>query len=382
MNLMSLESLRKIRESESYNNLMQMWNLPVYYQIRFQEIAKPLETALSSSEILQSSSSQYKLKATQLAQAAISDCFSPDKYLAPLGHRFFQLSLQILSRYKVWALQCLESFETAAVTDMKRSETSKNLQKLENNKKSISKSASEKDLPAAATGRLACGLSDLVSIHCDVLQLTSVAGGLISSPSSSLDLSPAVEAALAELSSVLPKISSAVSSHLSAGPLKSLKSVVDIPRMYRRTNRETPSKPCSYVVSLVESLAEFLTTQQAVTGLEVTREWLTTSAEVVVSQFLLQVQDVLTNVTKMEESLRKLKKVRGGAGERDRDRTVGLSDDDKIRLQLYLDVSYFLRELSSGRLADLVLVTESQEGVMIRRVVEEAVQRFINDLNL
>ena len=135
--------------------------------------------------------------------------------------------------------------------------------------------------------------------------------------------------------------------------------------------------------SLLLSIAGILDRLLAlVTGLEVTRQWLTTSAEVVVSQFLLQVQDVLTNVTKMEESLRKLKKVRGGAGERDRDRTVGLSDDDKIRLQLYLDVSYFLRELSSGRLAALVLVTESQEGVMIRRVVEEAVQRFINDLNL
>merc|ERR1719228_330610 len=206
MNLMSLESLRKIRESESYKNLMQMWNLPVYYQIRFQEIARPLETALSSTEITASTSSQYKLKATQLAQAAISDCFSPDKYLAPLGHRFFQLSLQILSRYKVWSLQCLESFETAAVTDMKRSETSKNLQKLETNKKSISKSASDKDLSAAATGRLAASLSDLINIHCDILQLTSVAGGLISSPSSTLDISPAVEAALAELSSVLPKI--------------------------------------------------------------------------------------------------------------------------------------------------------------------------------
>ena len=43
----------------------------------------------------------------------------------------------------------------------------------------------------------------------------------------------------------------------------------------------------------------------------------------------------------------KLKKVRekSGAGGAEKDKTGGLSDDDKIRLQLYIDVSFFLREL-------------------------------------
>ena len=49
----------------------------------------------------------------------------------------------------------------------------------------------------------------------------------------------------------------------------------------------------------------------------------------------------------MEESLKKLKKVRerggasGGAGAGRAG--AGLSDDDKIRLQLYIDVMYFAR---------------------------------------
>ena len=327
MNVTSMESLNKIRESESYNNFMQMWNLPVYYQIRFQEIAKPLETVLSSSEMTKSESGEFKLEATRLAVAAILDCFSSDKYLRSLGHRFFQLSLQILSRYKVWSLHCLESFEGGSGSDMKRSETSKNLQKLENAgaKKTLSKSASDKDLAAAAKERFCCSLSDLVSLHCDILQLSSAAPGLICPPASSLDLGPAVQATLAELTSVLPRISAVISSHVSAGPLKSLKSVVDIPRMYRRTNRETPSKPCTYVVSLLDSLAEFYRTGEAVAGREVTGQWVRSSVGVVLAQYLLQVQDVLSNVTKMEESLRKLKKVRGGGGAGDRDKSGGLS---------------------------------------------------------
>ena len=46
----------------------------------------------------------------------------------------------------------------------------------------------------------------------------------------------------------------------------------------------------------------------------------------------------MANVSKMEESLRKLKKVRerggAGAGERGTKEGDGLSDDDKIRLQV------------------------------------------------
>ena len=62
--------------------------------------------------------------------------------------------------------------------------------------------------------------------------------------------------------------------------------------------------------------------------------------------------------------------------------TFNFADDDKIRLQLYLDVSYFLKELGSGSLGDLAVMTGSEKGAMIRQVVEESVDRFINELNL
>ena len=48
--------------------------------------------------------------------------------------------------------------------------------------------------------------------------------------------------------------------------------------------------------------------------------------------------DVLMSVKKMEESLKRLKKVRGtdkGQG------SHGMSDDDKIRQQLILDIQHF-----------------------------------------
>ena len=53
--------------------------------------------------------------------------------------------------------------------------------------------------------------------------------------------------------------------------------------------------------------------------------------------------EVLTSVKKMEDSLKRLKKVRGtdkGQG------STGMSDDDKIRQQLILDINSFGEQVS------------------------------------
>ena len=47
--------------------------------------------------------------------------------------------------------------------------------------------------------------------------------------------------------------------------------------------------------------------------------------------------DVLTSVRKMEESLKRLKRGKGASNAAQQ----GMTDDDKIRLQLYLDVQQF-----------------------------------------
>ena len=174
MNLTTEESVSKLRSQEIYNNFLQSWNLPVYFQIRFQEIAKPLETLLNGIELVKSNSG-CNLKVTEEAKIAISKCFNPDIFLRPLAHRFFKLSLQIFFRYQVWALMCLNLFkdgpEPEVIQDMKRSETSKDFQKLDiNKKKSMKKSASDQhlselDKPAPA---LTISLADLILIFSDL----------------------------------------------------------------------------------------------------------------------------------------------------------------------------------------------------------------------
>lgn len=56
-------------------------------------------------------------------------------------------------------------------------------------------------------------------------------------------------------------------------------------------------------------------------------------------------KDVLTSVKKTEESLRRLKNLREKTTTTSQSITSGISDDDKIRLQLHVDISFWTIEI-------------------------------------
>ena len=385
MNIVTENSLANIRNSEEYENLMKLWNLPVYFQLRFHQIAKPVESLMIATVL--EKSENFHFKATEVSKSAIELCFSSDIYLHSISHRFLQLSFQIVARYKVWAELCLKTFMDSPSQEMKRSETSKNLRNLDTtSKKSLAKSSSERDLSSvsSAPSVLTVTMTDIISLFSDIEKFSTIIPQIIMVPSSnSVAISSSVKEAVTSLHSVVPKFSESIASNIAAEPMKLVKSVGDIPRMYRRTNRDTPSKPCPYIASVVSGFVEFYAGHKT-TDRNTLTMWLMSACDMVTDQFLVQVQDVLSNVTKMEESLRKLKKVRerGGATGGEKDKSGGLSDDDKIRLQLYLDVSFFLRELENGKLVDMKSVLNGESYKKIKLVVEEAVSSFIAEIKL
>jgi len=385
MNIVTENSLANIRNSEEYENLMKLWNLPVYFQLRFHQIAKPVESLMIATVL--EKSENFHFKATEVSKSAIELCFSSDIYLHSISHRFLQLSFQIVARYKVWAELCLKTFMDSPSQEMKRSETSKNLRNLDtSSKKSLAKSSSERDLSSvsSAPSVLTVTMTDIISLFSDIEKFSTIIPQIIVVPSSnSVVISSSVKEAVTSLQSIVPKFSESIASNIAAEPMKLVKSVGDIPRMYRRTNRDTPSKPCPYIASVVSGFVEFYAGHKT-TDRNTLTMWLMSACDMVTDQFLVQVQDVLSNVTKMEESLRKLKKVRerGGATGGEKDKSGGLSDDDKIRLQLYLDVSFFLRELENGKLDDMKSVLNGESYKKIKLVVEEAVSSFIAEIKL
>lgn len=129
-----------------------------------------------------------------------------------------------------------------------------------------------------------------------------------------------------------------------------LKQVSDIPRLYRRTNKELPSKPCGYLNSLMEPAELFHSEYR----LYSTSTWLTSVFNVITDKYFLLVGQVLEAVQKMEDSLKRLKKIRdktttnkdsSSSSTTKEEKNGKISDDDKIRLQLFIDVRYYVRKM-------------------------------------
>ena len=76
-----------------------------------------------------------------------------------------------------------------------------------------------------------------------------------------------------------------------------LKSAIIV--FFRRTNRETPSKPCQYITTIVTRFTEFRNTQAPVCPGGSVVSWLVQMTEQILQVYILNVTDVLENVTKV-----------------------------------------------------------------------------------
>ena len=104
----------------------------------------------------------------------------------------------------------------------------------------------------------------------------------------------AVSESVASLSSLLSPLSSSLVTSLTAAPIKQLRGVLDIPRMYRRTNREAPSKPCSYVTAIADTLAVFSSSHSSTLGTSTSSTstvvaWLGQAADIILLAYQEQV---------------------------------------------------------------------------------------------
>lgn len=87
------------------------------------------------------------------------------------------------------------------------------------------------------------------------------------------------------------------------------------------------------------------------------------------------VSDVLTSVQKTEESLRRLKNLRekSGSSQQGNTSSTGMSDDDKIRLQLHVDICTWRDEIekldinrsSIDKLTDLIQLVEESTKIKV-----------------
>lgn len=105
----SVDAVVAVRESSEYSAFERRWQLPVYFQLRWKEIASAFDNALNSTN--GSANSPWQLPQSQAAWNAFQRCWSDEIYVPELTHRFWRLSLQIVSRFGLWLSSQLIKFK-------------------------------------------------------------------------------------------------------------------------------------------------------------------------------------------------------------------------------------------------------------------------------
>jgi len=393
-NLVFQEDVENFRQINSYNNFVGRWSLAVYYQIRFREIALPVEISMDVDEFLNlyennsklenhnsadSDKSSFKLASTNSVIYALEKCWSPSIFLPAILHRFWKLNLQIIARYsaaisKVVSAICkqeegtteddssINSTSTDASNNLSTPMTQKG-----HTRSASDQNVSKSDEPNSCESNLTKRESQkdrLVLMYLDINDLSNhiktkffddtVHPVLLELEERKESLKISIAEGCDSVLKHLTIVSSSIVQNIVRKCLPHLNSVHDIQRLYRRTNRQVPCKACPYVTSVMLPIQQFFTDKSNICPKDILRMWCIEILSNVANEYLSVVSETLAAVQKMEESLKRLKKVRerttGNLGEKNQDAAAStkISDDDKIRLQLYVDVKHFILQIEKG----------------------------------
>ncbi|KAF9062113.1 COG complex component [Rhodocollybia butyracea] len=108
----SAQAVESMRVHPVYTIFEKRWQLPVYFQMRWKEIVSKVEEAFTlpvelSGKITATADSLLTPQATAV-WVALTACWSAEIYIPQLSHRFWRLTLQLLSRYRVWLNEVIQ----------------------------------------------------------------------------------------------------------------------------------------------------------------------------------------------------------------------------------------------------------------------------------
>ncbi|XP_021431987.2 conserved oligomeric Golgi complex subunit 2 isoform X2 [Oncorhynchus mykiss] len=338
----SQASVRRLRAHASYQSFHNKWNLPVYFQLRYKEIAACLENAIADGLEAAPAGSCYHLLVSQVLWNSLVRCWAEKVYLPPLSHRFWKLTLQLISRYS--------KFLTEMLTKSPSTEVSKDpVRPLPSSASSTSSRTSQDDGGSESGSPATLSTKQLVFIASDVDKLQDQIPELSKMIMQKLEVigyknvvivGEALEDSKASLSGCIPTLNSKMTRHLTERCFRFLKSASEVPRLYRRTNKEVPFRASAYMDNALRPLHQLLSDSKDMVKPSIAQDWLRVALNDCTHRYFETISDVLSSVKKMEESLKRLKQARKTATTNTIGTTGGPTDDSKIRLQLALDVEY------------------------------------------
>ncbi|XP_017054877.1 conserved oligomeric Golgi complex subunit 2 [Drosophila ficusphila] len=340
------------RQHKQTKSFEARWNLPVYFQICFQEIAGQFEAKLEP--VLQDDTlknnlgeNDYKLTPFNAAKEAITRCWAEGVYLPEVFPKFYKLNVQIVLRLSRWI--------TNAIAVSKGS--------------NFSKSYTRHQL--------------LTALHADIRKLDAYLPELQQLIVQSVPVEQRTKTFNDVLVKSIAALADTLGGHLSAiqktlvdlliseCETENVRQVNDLPRLYRKTNREVPSRCSGYVDQMLRPLKAFAQQHESQLGTLVVEQILSEVASHITKAYFNVVSDVLTSVQKTEESLRRLRNVKsGGAAPASAGNSAVMSDDDKIRVQLRVDVTSWKKELGKLNFQP----TQIEKLVELTNMVEDSIK--------
>lgn len=111
-----------VKTNPSFQDHIKRFNLPVYFEIRFQQIASQFETDLTikpndSSIFNGDNDFGFKLKITLDLYVALKKCFNGHVFIDQLADHFLKFSMFLLSRYIMWFKKILEQVRVLKSTE-------------------------------------------------------------------------------------------------------------------------------------------------------------------------------------------------------------------------------------------------------------------------
>lgn len=334
----SQASVKRLRAHPAYLSFSNKWNLPVYFQIRFREVAGSLEASLTDGLEDAPAGSPYCLLASHRTWISLSKCWSDEMFLPLLAHRLWRLTLQILARFSVF----VSELSVRPISNESAKETKKPLAGSKDPPDDHGSHPSEAGAVPISSTQLVYVVSDLGRLQewlPDLLETVRLKLEMVGFKNFS-SISAALEDSQSALSAHVPALSSRIVQDLSESCFGYLKSALEVPRLYRRTNKEVPSTASSYVDSALKPLYQLQSGHGDKVQPAVMQRWLQEALSDSTHKYFETVSDVLSSVRKMEESLKRLKQARRSPATNPVSSSGGMSDDDKIRLQLALDVEH------------------------------------------
>lgn len=187
--------------------------------------SKPISKVVDTSAVL----GQPRLIPFTATIECIEKCWSDGVFLSQLFHRFWKLTLQCLARVTAWVDECT----------------------------AISKWTNVEEVPV---------IDFFVWLYMDVELMKNRLATILGNATAKLPTHLAEHSVLLEqcfkdsraaLDDKRSTIRARIMKEILNNSALNIKQVSDIPRLYRKTNREIPSKPCGYVDQVIDPVRQF-----------------------------------------------------------------------------------------------------------------------------